>query len=399
VRGFKIIRAQHVTDLFQQVSALNMAGAGRLISMGQPCFLLAASLLVVEFSLIVCYQSQVVRPTDRIYRPVQEALGEHPMRLVMKETIPDPSMMFGSGELSVYQQSNDSKPELTPEQFEAFITNPPPPDRSRRMTQAPAHRSVSQINSYDRCPYAYYLARIKRVWQRPAAWLGQGTAVHEAAEAYERSKLTPESLTLDAAQDVFRESYAQAINQATEITPDFNAWFASGPYQGATDVERRYGIGLGQVASFVDWTDSHPEEVIWIAPDGTPGIEIGFDIDLDGVPVRGFIDAVIDLGGGEILVRDYKTGNKPGSDFQLGVYSVAIAGAFGVDPPQVGDFWMGRTGKPTREYPIGDWTRERVTEEFHRVNDQIIAGNFPAKPDPKVCNFCDVSASCEFAGR
>jgi hypothetical protein len=129
VRGFKIIRAQHVTDLFQQVSALNMAGAGRLISMGQPCFLLAASLLVVEFSLIVCYQSQVVRPTDRIYRPVQEALGEHPMRLVMKETIPDPSMMFGSGELSVYQQSNDSKPELTPEQFEALNTNPPPPPR------------------------------------------------------------------------------------------------------------------------------------------------------------------------------------------------------------------------------------------------------------------------------
>jgi hypothetical protein len=130
MRGFTIIiRAQHVTDLFQQVSALNMADARRLISMGQPCFVLAATWLVVEFSLIVIYASPVVRPTDRIYRPVREALGEHPMRLVMKQTIPDPSMMFGSGELSVYQQSNDSKPGLTPQQFEAFITNSPPPPR------------------------------------------------------------------------------------------------------------------------------------------------------------------------------------------------------------------------------------------------------------------------------
>ena len=95
--------------------------------MRQPCFLLAASLLVVESSLIAIYASPVVRPTDRIYRPVREALDQHPMRLVMKETIPDPSMMFGSGELSVYQQSNDSKPELTPQQFEAFITRNPPP--------------------------------------------------------------------------------------------------------------------------------------------------------------------------------------------------------------------------------------------------------------------------------
>jgi hypothetical protein len=37
--------------------------------------------------------------------------------------------MFGSGELSVYQQSNDSKPGLTPQQFEALINNSPPPPR------------------------------------------------------------------------------------------------------------------------------------------------------------------------------------------------------------------------------------------------------------------------------
>lgn len=126
MRGFKItIRAQHVAQVFQQFVVSHPADIANAISAAHHSFLFWASVLVGEASVIVVYASPVLKPTDRIYRPVEEALGEHPMRLVMKETIPDPSMMFGSGELSVYQQSNDSKPELTPEQFEAFITRSP----------------------------------------------------------------------------------------------------------------------------------------------------------------------------------------------------------------------------------------------------------------------------------
>jgi putative RecB family exonuclease len=141
------------------------------------------------------------------------------------------------------------------------------------------------------------------VWQRPAAWLAQGSAVHEAAEAYERSGRT---MTVEDAQEVFRESYASHIGEACEVTPNFQAWFASGPYHGELDIERRFQIGLDQVVKYIDWYNSHPTEVIWIAPDGTPGIELGFDINLDGVPIRGFIDAVISSQG-VTVVRDNKT--------------------------------------------------------------------------------------------
>lgn len=265
------------------------------------------------------------------------------------------------------------------------------------MTEAlPEHRSVSQLKSYERCPYSYYLARIQKVWQRPAAWLSQGTAVHEAAEAYEKSKLTETALTVNEVEDVFKDSYATSINGYAEITPDFQQWFGSGPYRGAVDIERRYGLGLEQTNRFIDWTDYHPEEVIWIAPDGTPGIEIGFDIDLDGVKVRGFIDAIYTLRD-EVRVRDYKTGNQPGDDFQLGVYSVAMSEQFGIEPPQVGDYWMGRSGKPTSVYQIGEWTRDRVAEKFHELDEDLRAGRFPAIPESRTCMFCDVSSSCEFA--
>lgn len=255
------------------------------------------------------------------------------------------------------------------------------------------HRSVSQLKLYERCPMAYKLSRIDKVWRRPAAWLGQGSAVHEAAEAFERSGRT---LTVDETQDVFRESYQTHINEACETTPNFEYWFASGPYAGATDIERRYNIGLEQCVKYIDWYTAHPDEVIWIAPDGTPGIEIGFDIDLDGVMVRGFIDAVI-VKDGAVIVRDNKTGNSPGDDFQLAVYGVALAEQFGIDPPQVGDYWMGRSGKPTVPYKIGAWTRDRVAEKFAELEANITAGRFDADPEPSKCRFCDVSYSCEFA--
>ncbi|ERB55291.1 hypothetical protein N806_29695 [Rhodococcus sp. P27] len=255
------------------------------------------------------------------------------------------------------------------------------------------HRSVSQLNQYERCPLAYKLSRIDKVWQRPAAWLPQGSAVHEAAEAWERSGRT---MTVEDAQEVYKTSYVEHTNKYAETTPNFDFWFRSGPYAGERDIERRFGIGLEQVEKYVDWYTEHPEEVIWIAPDGTPGIELGFDIDLDGVPVRGFIDAVIETEG-KVIVRDNKTGNTPGDDFQLGVYSVALAEQYGIEAPQIGDYWMGRSGKPTYPYKIGEWTKERVTEKFHELEANIQAERFDADPEPSKCAFCDVNQSCPFA--
>lgn len=256
------------------------------------------------------------------------------------------------------------------------------------------HRSVSQLKLYERCPQAYYLSRIQKVWSRPAAWLAQGSACHEAFEAWERSGRT---MTVEDAQNVFRDSYERHINEACEATPNFQAWFKSGPYDGQTDVERRYLLGLEQTARYIDWYTQHPEEVIWVAPDGTPGIELGFDIDLDGVHVRGFIDAVIVSPDGELIVRDAKTGNQPGDDFQLGVYAVAVAESFGVPQPTQGDYWMGKSGKPTYPYDLSEWSRERVSGKFRELEDNITAGRFDADPEPSKCRFCDVASSCSFA--
>lgn len=220
--------------------------------------------------------------------------------------------------------------------------------------------------------------------------------MHEVAEAVEKAKITGAPLTLDEAQDLFRDSYAEHVNRYCETTPDFGLWFKSGRYAGDVDVERRYLIGLEQVENFFDWRHTVPEEVVWIAPDGTPGIELEFDIDLDGVQIRGFIDLVYEALG-DVIVRDYKTGNKPGDSFQLGVYAVALAETYGIEPPRLGDYWMGKTGQPVGPFDLTEWSRQRVSAAFRELEDNIRAGRFDPDPEPSKCRFCDVSHACDFS--
>ncbi|AMW64330.1 Cas4 exonuclease [Mycobacterium phage ChipMunk] len=285
-------------------------------------------------------------------------------------------------------------------------------------------RSVSQINQYTRCPMSYKLARIDKVWARPAAWLPQGTAFHTVAEVYEKALAEGREMSLERAQEIFREEYAKDIGELCAETPNFDWWFHSGPYNGERDIERRFHIGLEQVEKFINWRQDKGQ-TIWVAPaivdprcgadeaqvggltsthvedcgckPSRPAIELSFNIELDGIKVRGYIDAVVVVNG-ELRVRDYKTGNKPGDDFQLGVYALAISILFGVEPPRTGDYYMaGKKGKKaviTEPYDLTEWTRERITERFHEVEAHIQAGEFPALPEPDKCNFCDVSYSC-----
>jgi putative RecB family exonuclease len=289
---------------------------------------------------------------------------------------------------------------------------------SQEETRAPVdYRSVSQVKQWDTCPYQYWLQRRERAWQRPAAWLPQGTAVHKAAEVWELSERT---MSLEDAQDTFRDEYVSEVGRMCAETPNLEYWFASGPYGGQADLERRFSIGLQQVGRYLDYYQGPgADEVMWRTPEGTPAVELSFDIDLDGVRVRGYIDAVpmvkpiIEkpksrskkdlaeyaeaLAGAKArpIPRDNKTGNMPGDDFQLGVYDVALEDQYGIKADE-GDYWMGKSGKPTFPYDLSRWTRQAVTEKFKQVDAEIRAEKFDPKPDEKKCNFCPVATACEF---
>lgn len=264
-------------------------------------------------------------------------------------------------------------------------------------------RSVSQLKQFERCPYSYFLARIRKEWQRPAAWLPQGTAVHYAAEWWERGGRTA---SLEEMIAVFEEAYIKEVTDYLRITRNVDFWAASGPYRGARDIERRMKKGREQTAAYYRYyTELAPKEVIWVAPDGTPGIELGFDLVMDEVRIRGFIDAVIEDRSGPfygyqgtpapVKVRDNKTGKNPGDDFQLAVYGVVLTELYDV-VIESGDYWMGGSGKPTVPFDLREWPRQRVLDKFHELEENLAKGEFPPDPEPDKCKFCDVAHACEY---
>lgn len=261
------------------------------------------------------------------------------------------------------------------------------------MTE-PEHRSVSQANDYLDCGEKYRLKRRVRAWQRPAPWTAQGTAVHLSVEQLERSM---RSLSLEEGKEVYRDSYTEEINRLCADTPNFACWSGSGPkYPPETDIERRYHLGLEQVGRYWDYVaEKGSQEPIWFTPDGTPAIELGFDADFGGVKVKGYIDQVIEHQELNTHVRDVKSGNQPGDEFQLSVYAVALAEQYGIEI-KTGDYWMGKLGRPTVPYELKHWSRQRLTDLFGMVDEGIRKEEFVPNPEPSKCWRCPVNAACAY---
>lgn len=259
------------------------------------------------------------------------------------------------------------------------------------MADKPKYRSVSQRNTYDRCPYRYKLERIDKVWQRPASWLSQGLGVHKAMEEWELSDRTK---TFDELVEIYKEEFAKSIAEQAEDTPNFEFWFGSGRYNGEQDIERRWHLGIEQVGALVRWANAHPEQKIWTTPDGEKAIELRFDVEIGGIPVVGYIDQVVETPDG-LMVRDIKTGAKPGDIFQLATYAEAMKLLYDVDI-EAGDYFMGKTGKPTKTLPITPEDKAFVHEDFARLEEKIQAEDFPPKPSRNNCTMCAVKTSCEF---
>lgn len=210
-------------------------------------------------------------------------------------------------------------------------------------------------------------------------------------EEWERSG---RQIPMDDLVEIYKKEFTRSVSEQTEDTPNFDYWFGSGPYSGPVDIERRWKLGEEQLKGLVAWSLDHPDQFPWITPEGEPAIETKFEVELGGVNVLGFIDQITYTPEG-LIVRDIKTGAKPGDAFQLATYAEAVRLMYG-ETPRFGDYFMGKTGKPTKPITITEEDRADVHVKFAWLEEQIQAGNFEPNPSANICRMCAVKTSCEY---
>jgi putative RecB family exonuclease len=152
--------------------------------------------------------------------------------------------------------------------------------------------------------------------------------------------------------------------------------------------------GLNMVNNWVNFRTTQELMSLWVTPQGVPAIELVFNINLDGVMVKGALDRMMELPDGSLVVLDIKSGARmPSSDFQLGIYAVAMEEVFGIRP-KYGVYWDARKGAVSELISLDKWTREAVSEIVGMFDKARRAGIFI--PNFDHCKMCNFSNDCKY---
>ncbi|MEU6704738.1 RecB family exonuclease [Streptomyces wuyuanensis] len=249
-------------------------------------------------------------------------------------------------------------------------------------------RSVSQTEQYEKCAWALKLKRIDHVVPRPAAWSHHGTAFHAVAEAFELSGRT---MGEEEAVQLFSDRYSALVNKSLNLVPNTDVWMAAG-LTGGEDIERRYVLGQQQVREYLGWAEDHPTKT-YVTPDGKPGLELHFLVELGGVKVQGYIDQLVHEPDGSVRPRDWKTGSTK-SKFQLETYAIAVRKVYG-ETVNRADWYLAKEGRLSRALKLEDLKEHQIADRYAEMDAGVKRGDFPASPGFQ-CRFCDVSHACIF---
>lgn len=256
------------------------------------------------------------------------------------------------------------------------------------------HRSVSQLLKYARCGEEYRLSYVDKTYTfRPAAWLAQGTAFHEAVQGWEESGRSPQ---FDIGR-TFVVAYDREIEAMKSRQPDMKQWLHSLKTSAENDIEARRDIGLGQLQNYVDYAESDGF-IIKDIDDFTLAIEVPFELEIGGVLVKGAIDLIL-LHPDGVEVRDLKTGNRESANIQLGVYVLAVEKIFKW-PVIRASYYYAKDSKVVTlsKKDLARYSEEYLGELFNALDTGIANKVFIPNPGSH-CILCPVRDNCRELGK
>ncbi len=235
--------------------------------------------------------------------------------------------------------------------------------------------SASDVDLYLTCPLKYKFARVFGIPQEPTINQRFGILIHNVLERFHRDELQP------------GEDGLQRLNDLLEA-----GWRRSG--FGTSDDELQYRDRARQAMRlYWDRERESEGEPVWL--------ERKFDFKIGPHHVRGRVDRVDRLPGGEHELIDYKTGERKSeaqleSDLQLALYRLAAREAWELDTPMSGSYYYVLDGDKVAA-PTKPDDAERVERTVLQVAEGALSQDFEPRPSPRVCSWCDYRLICPAA--
>lgn len=267
------------------------------------------------------------------------------------------------------------------------------------------HRSYSAVRSLLNCGESYRLEREERVSQRPSSAAIAGRVIHAGTEIVdmeihrgETDEATLNLLGLTYATEVLDKEIESA---RSDDYPDPTSWKSYGratkekPH--GEDIQWFGAVGIPTcLNNYITWRLENPQLQLLTLPSGAVAVEVPFVVHIEDVPVKGYIDRVfVNTTNGTPVVVDIKSGQKPDSSQQLGIYRKALA-AGGVELTYGAFIYGLKKGcSVTPDIDLRVWTDEALARVYVAADRQIKAGLFIPHPG-EACFHCSVSKHCKF---
>jgi DNA helicase-2/ATP-dependent DNA helicase PcrA len=235
--------------------------------------------------------------------------------------------------------------------------------------------SASDLGLYLTCPLKYKFARVFGIPQEPTINQRFGILIHNVLERFHK--------------DGEENGEGEGLPRLMSL---FEAgWRRSG--FGSSDDELQFRDRAREAMRLYWERECEAEgEPVWL--------ERKFDIRIGEHHVRGRVDRVDRLPGGDHELIDYKTGERKSeadleSDLQLALYRVAAREAWDLEAGTGSYYYVLDAEKVAAPTKPDD--AERVERTVLQVGEGVLSQDFEPRPSPAVCSWCDYRLICPAA--